>query len=211
MTRCWDLYRHAWSSHWLLGGRENKPATLHLPSAGWGWPHAGHGLRATDSQDSWTNQGRTRAQLPWLLPVEVFFSEISCMISLPLSFSLTDRLWCGVQHGRRRFGSLLKTSWGTTSRLMLALWSSVPTTTSCRLLMSAWRLKRTTSKDSQWENTWPKVTLCHDYCINCYKSVTEHELILSHSSTHCPCLQTFSADGGDNGWKREQNHHLCGD
>lgn len=81
--RCWDLYRHTWSPHWLLGVWENKPAALHLPGAGWGWPHAGHGLWATDSQDSWTNQGRTKAQLawplvlkrlPWLINVFKYFS-----------------------------------------------------------------------------------------------------------------------------------------
>lgn len=71
---------------------------------------------------------------------------MSCLHSLTLCISLTDRLWCGAQHGQRRFGSLQRTFWGNTSRLILVLWSSVLTTTSCRLWMSAWRMRRTTSK-----------------------------------------------------------------
>lgn len=89
-----------------------------------------------------------------------------------LFLSLTDRLWCGVRPGQRKFGSLLRTSWRTTSKLILALWNSAPTTTSYRLLMSAWRRKRIKSKDNEQENIWPKITYWYSYLNNSSNSVS---------------------------------------
>lgn len=110
----------------------------------------------------------------WFISVDVF-SEIVLFLVL----SLTDRLWCGVQHGRRRFVSLLRIFWKTTSRLTSVPWSSVPTTTSCRLSTSAWRPKKTKSEDNKQENNRAKLTY-HGYLM-CCKSVTEHVVNLSNT------------------------------
>lgn len=65
------------------------------------------------------------------------------LCSLP---SPTDRPWCGALLGLKRFASWQRTFWRTMSKSMLERWNSAPTTTSFRLLMSVWRVRRTTSK-----------------------------------------------------------------
>ena len=62
------------------------------------------------------------------------------------AFSQTDRLWCGVQRGRRRFARCQRTSSRTTSRSTSGHCRFMLTTTSCRSSTSATKKRNHTSK-----------------------------------------------------------------
>lgn len=61
--RGWNLHRHSRSSDWLSWGRQDQPAALHIFSSGWSWPHAGHGIWTSDSQNCGPDQGNASNKL----------------------------------------------------------------------------------------------------------------------------------------------------
>ena len=104
--------------------------------------------------------------LPGLLPKSsqgslgptVLLTALPCQIWVNLSFivlwqcitcgmfSLIDKHWCGAPPGQRKYASWQKTSLPSMCRSTLVHWSLQPIITFCRLLMSAWSMRRKKSK-----------------------------------------------------------------
>lgn len=136
-SRCWDLHCHSGSPDWLPWGRKDQPAPLHILSSRWSWPHAGHGIWTTDSQNCGPDQGKTNERWPGskdfclfsVLCVLFFFLHhqiiryalllINILYFCCSLLSRTGRPWCGVPPGLKRFASWLRTFWRTMFRSTL--------------------------------------------------------------------------------------------
>lgn len=77
LLRCGNLHCNSRKADWLPWGWKDKPPQVHIPRVGWSWQNAGHGLRASNSKNCWSNQGRSflkNKYLPFTNEVEVLLT-----------------------------------------------------------------------------------------------------------------------------------------
>ena len=98
--RSWGGDRDAGSSAGLLGDAQDESEAHNVPGPGRGWPHVGHGIRASDSQDRRPSPSELR------LAVHVVF-KVSGVVFNPSSLAArpTDAdVECHVAEGRAALG-----------------------------------------------------------------------------------------------------------